>query len=182
MIKNILLGLLNYFPMSGYDLKRMIDESTAHFWHAHHSQIYTSLREMEKDGWVSSQFIKNESLPDRRVYTLTEEGKKVLKEWLDKPMIELPPIKDEFIVRIFFSANRDKEKIRSELIVQQQLHQEHLAEYHQLESHMTKEISENHPVLSRDAQFWQATLSMGKRYENAYLDWLAELIKLVDQE
>lgn len=180
MIKNILLGLLNYFPMTGYDMKQMIDESTAHFWHAHHSQIYTSLREMEKDGWVVSQFIKNEGQPDRRVYTITPEGQKILKEWLAKPMTGLPPIKDEFIVRVFFSAHRDKEEILSELFIQRQLHQQHLAEYGQLDMHIRQKIQIDHRGLLQDARFWKATLDMGKRYEQAYLDWISELIEMVE--
>ena len=48
MIKFILLGFLNYQQMTGYELKQFMDESIAHFWHAYHSQIYTSLRQMEK--------------------------------------------------------------------------------------------------------------------------------------
>ena len=49
MIKYILLGLLNYQPMTGYDLKQTIDHSVSHFWHAYHSQIYTQLRQMEAE-------------------------------------------------------------------------------------------------------------------------------------
>lgn len=34
-----LLGLLNYFPMSGYDLKKIFDDSINFFWAAQTSQI-----------------------------------------------------------------------------------------------------------------------------------------------
>jgi len=54
MLKYILLEFLNYRPMTGCDLKKWIDQSTAHFWHAYHSQIYTTLRKMEADGLVQS--------------------------------------------------------------------------------------------------------------------------------
>jgi PadR family transcriptional regulator AphA len=84
MIKFILLGFLNYQPMTGYDLKQTIDETSAHFWHAYHSQIYTTLRKMEEDGLVTSQFVQEDNAPDRRIYTITASGKKAVKAWLDK--------------------------------------------------------------------------------------------------
>ena len=34
---------------------------------------------MERDGWVKSDWEKNEAGPDRRTYTITQEGKDFLK-------------------------------------------------------------------------------------------------------
>jgi len=45
--------------------------------------IYTMLRRMEERGLVVSNWEKKESGPDRRVYTLTEAGVKVLREGLE---------------------------------------------------------------------------------------------------
>lgn len=41
--------------------------------------LYRTLRRMERDGWVESDWEKNESGPDRRTYTITREGKDFLK-------------------------------------------------------------------------------------------------------
>jgi PadR family transcriptional regulator, regulatory protein AphA len=84
MIKFILLGFLNYQPMTGYELKQAIDSSTSHFWHAHHSQIYTTLRQMEQEGLVTSVYIQEESQPNRRVYTISDVGKQALSDWLEQ--------------------------------------------------------------------------------------------------
>lgn len=45
--------------------------------------LYTILRRMENRGLVTSEWEKKEAGADRRVYTLTEEGKQVLKEGLE---------------------------------------------------------------------------------------------------
>jgi DNA-binding PadR family transcriptional regulator len=45
--------------------------------------IYTMLRRMEERGMVTSEWEKKETGADRRVYTLTEAGVKVLKEGLE---------------------------------------------------------------------------------------------------
>lgn len=42
--------------------------------------LYRTLRRMEKDGWVESDWDKNEAGPDRRIYTITRNGRKFLEE------------------------------------------------------------------------------------------------------
>ncbi len=181
MIKNILLGFLNYIPMTGYELKQRLDESTAHFWHAHHSQIYTVLREMEEDGLLESEFVRQEGQPDRRIYTITAQGRKMVQEWLDEPLTVMPTIKDEFIVRVFFSAQRDPQKVIAELIFQRELHQKHLADY----KSQTLPLIESHactiPFLERDVDFWRATLELGIRYDEIYIEWINDTIKMVER-
>ena len=178
MIKFILLGFLNYQPMTGYDLKLAIDSSTSHFWHAHHSQIYTTLRQMEKDLLVTSVYIKEESQPDRRVYTITEAGQQALAEWLDQSMTEATQIKEELLVRIFFSARRDPQEVLAELRLQRRLHEEKLAAYRRI----TEEIPHEHAGadLQRDQIFWRATLELGMRYEEMYMGWLNDTLTMIE--
>jgi PadR family transcriptional regulator PadR len=45
--------------------------------------IYTMLRRMEERGLVTSQWEKNETCADRRIYTLTENGINFLKEGIE---------------------------------------------------------------------------------------------------
>jgi len=180
MIKFILLGFLNYGQMTGYDLKQAIDNSTAHFWHAHHSQIYTTLRDMEKEGLVTSQFIKESGQPDRRVYTISEPGKQSLGSWLDQPMTEMSPIKEEFLVRIFFSGQRDPQKVISELLLQRELHQRQRAVYHSILHPIIEKNVEIMPGLAREAEFWHATLQMGIGYEEMYLEWITRTIEKIE--
>ena len=52
MLKYALLGFLHYGPMSGYELKRRMDNSITHFWHAKLSQIYTTLKDLQAGGLV----------------------------------------------------------------------------------------------------------------------------------
>jgi PadR family transcriptional regulator AphA len=180
VIKFILLGFLNYRPLTGYDLKQSIDSSTTHFWHAHHSQIYTTLRQMEQDQLVTSVYIKEESQPDRRVYTITEAGKQTLTDWLRQSMTEATQIKEELLVRVFFSARRDPRDVLAELRLQLQLHQEKLAAYRQI-TKKVPELQQTSPGLERDQIFWKATLDLGMRYEEMYLGWLNDTIQLMEE-
>jgi PadR family transcriptional regulator, regulatory protein AphA len=177
MIQNILLGFLNYRSMTGYELKQIIDHSTAHFWHAYHSQIYTMLRQMEKDGLVTSQFLDEEGQPRKRVYTITEAGRTALTVWLDQSMLEMSPIKEELLVRLFFSARRDPQKVLDELTFQRQLHAQKLNDYRT--ETQTHENFACEPGFERDEHFWQATLNLGMHYEEVYIAWLDETLQMV---
>ena len=41
--------------------------------------LYRTLRRMERDGWVESDWKENKAGPDRRTYTITQEGRDFLK-------------------------------------------------------------------------------------------------------
>ncbi len=179
MIKFILLGFLNYQPMTGYDLKQTIDETSAHFWHAYHSQIYTTLRKMEEDGLVTSQFVQEDSAPDRRIYTITASGKKAVRAWLDKTLTEMSPIKEELLVRLFFSAQRDPQDVLAELRLQRELHREKAAAYQAIGAHISAQAPKRRG-LERDEKFWRLTLDMGMRYEAMYLAWLDHSIQTIE--
>ena len=70
-----LLGFLQYHPMTGYDLKKVLDESTQFFWHAELSQIYPELKRLEQKGWITSASYPQEGKPDKKVYSITPVGK-----------------------------------------------------------------------------------------------------------
>lgn len=175
MLKYILLGFLNYAPMTGYELKRRLDNSTSHFWHAYHSQIYTTLRRMEKDGLLASELDDSDDKLERREYTVTDKGRAALQAWLDDPMTDITPSKEALLVRTFFSAGRDIDHVLDELRLQRQLHQRQKAHYDAFDiDEVTRED------LKRDAVFWKLTLEFGQAYEAMYLDWLDNSIETLE--
>ncbi len=181
MIKYILLGFLNYQPMTGYELKQAIDHSVSHFWHAYHSQIYTTLRQMEGEALVVSKFIHSEGQPDRRVYSLTEAGRADFETWLDQSLTEMSPIKEELILRLFFSARRETGGVLAELHLQRELHQKKLNEYLAMTDGFIERNAEVMPELARDAIFWRMTLNMGISYEEMYINWLNQTIHAIER-
>jgi len=181
MIKYILLGFLNYQPMTGYEIKQTLDHSVSHFWHAYHSQIYTTLRQMEADALVVSEFIHGEGQPDRRVYSLTDAGRAEFTTWLDQALTEMSPVKEELILRLFFSARRDKNSVLAELYLQRELHQKKLNEYLGMTAGEIEENAKSIPELARDAIFWKMTLNMGISYEKMYVEWLDRTIQEIER-
>jgi len=80
-LPHILLGLLDE-PASGYDLKKIFERALGHFWAAELSQIYPTLKQLERRGWLDVRTAPSEKGPSRRLYQRTDTGTQVLCEWL----------------------------------------------------------------------------------------------------
>lgn len=78
------LGLLSFGrDLSGYDLKKWADNSLRFFyWSPAASQIYAELRRLEKVGYATSSVAAQDELRNKRVYSITEEGRAALRAWL----------------------------------------------------------------------------------------------------
>ncbi|MBI9050496.1 MAG: PadR family transcriptional regulator [Anaerolineaceae bacterium] len=181
MLKFALLGFLSYGPMTGYELKQRMDRSTTHFWHAKQSQIYTTLKAMEKDGLVESVIREQRERPDRRVYVITPVGTKELQKWLAEPLTELSPKKEHLVLKMFFSAHQDKQTTLTQLYTQLDLHQKQLVQYQQRAVKDIEQAAIEFPQLTGDVKMWKATRKFGERYEEIYVEWIEEMISLINE-
>ena len=97
----VVLGLLAKRPLSGYDIKTIVDRSTRFFWAASYGQIYPELKRLEQEGLIEGEDASNGNR-GRRVYRLTEAGQKALRDWLTGPNLTIE-LRDESLLRLFFS-------------------------------------------------------------------------------
>ena len=182
MLKYVLLGALSYQPLTGYQIKQFIDQSAKHFWYAQTSQVYRTLEALERDGLVASEVEARAEGPDRRIYRLTPSGRADLLAWLAQPMTEIEPTKDSLLVRLFFSAQIDKDTVLTQLRVQRALHQQQLALYRVEIRHQIADSLARRPELKRDAMLWDAARRQGEILEEAYIRWLDEAIQRIELE
>lgn len=84
-LPHIILGMLRKKPRSGYELKKELENVIHYFWDADISRIYRTLGTMQKKGWVQFETVIQEDSPNKKVYSLTKEGRKELQEWLSEP-------------------------------------------------------------------------------------------------
>lgn len=182
MLEYALLGFLNYRPMTGYDLKQNMDGSTSHFWTAKLSQIYTTLKSLEEKGWVHSSVQAQKVRPDKRVYTITSEGKNNLQKWLAEPMTEVTSHKNSLLLKLFFAAQTDKETILALLQLQKTLHQHQVELYRTKSRELIQNILRQSPKLKNDGIFWETTRRFGELYEEMYVRWLEETISMLEKK
>ncbi|NTW04056.1 MAG: PadR family transcriptional regulator, partial [Oscillochloris sp.] len=96
----VILELLERKPLSGYDVKKRFFSSLAFGWHAHVSQLYSTLRQLEQRGYVTSQTAPSNEGPERRIYAITLAGHEVLLEWLQSPLDDTKQ-KNELLLRVW---------------------------------------------------------------------------------
>ncbi|KAA3664201.1 MAG: PadR family transcriptional regulator, partial [Chloroflexi bacterium] len=102
-LKHAILGFLSYRSMTGYDLKQAFDQSVQHFWPADQGQIYRTLNQLEKAGWVSKEVIHQEDRPNRKVYHINEAGKVEMRTWLSTPL-PAPTNREPFLIQVFMGG------------------------------------------------------------------------------
>jgi DNA-binding PadR family transcriptional regulator len=84
---------------SGYELAKRMDISVANFWHALPTQIYAELRRLEETGLVRAREVAQEGRPDKRLFSLTDEGRKELLEFTRRTP-RPTAVKDELLIQI----------------------------------------------------------------------------------
>ncbi|ALL79876.1 hypothetical protein AD006_31210 (plasmid) [Pseudonocardia sp. EC080610-09] len=86
-LRHALLALLTADPMTGYELVKYFDGTTANVWSAPHSQIYPELRRMEADGLIDVREIPRGERATKREYVVNANGVAEFKKWLDEPAV-----------------------------------------------------------------------------------------------
>lgn len=180
-LKYTLLGFLNYGPMTGYDIKTHMDNSTQFFWHAKLSQIYPALKRMEEDAWVESSVMPQEGKPDKKYYVITDEGRAALLAWLDEFPNAIVPNKQPELLRVFFAGALEKENILTHLRHQLSLRRAQLKKY-QTETAAYMENIINETGLEREGVLWEITRQFGEQHERMYIDWLENTIQIVEEK
>lgn len=101
-INYAILGILSYKPMTGYDIKKIIQNSAFMYWSGNNNQIYKALSELQDKGMVTSVVKHQEDTPTRKVYEITNEGLAALKEWT-LSTFEPTEIKKPFLIHLAWS-------------------------------------------------------------------------------
>jgi len=156
-------------PQSGYDLAKQFDGSVGFFWKASHQQIYRELSKLEELQWLTAQSIIQTGRPDKRMFSLTELGKENLQAWIVQPC-ELSANKEELLVKIYAGYLVSPQLLIGEIKRHQQLHQEKLAIYIEIERQMHTESS------PQFLKYPYLTLRMGIKFEQAWIEWCDEAI------
>jgi DNA-binding PadR family transcriptional regulator len=105
-LREAILGLLAIRPMTGYDLSRSYRRALQQIWYAPLGQVYPTLRKMKRDGLLRVSVKVQRHRPNRKVYSLTAEGRKFLVLWLAQP-VALPRMHHEFIHKLFLLGHAE---------------------------------------------------------------------------
>lgn len=105
-LKYAILGLINRKPMTGYDIGKEFNFQSAEFWSANHSQIYPELKKLIAEGLIIFDIEISEDVL-KKLYSITDKGRKEFLIWLTKDQPIEPTPKNIFKLRMYFSNNLD---------------------------------------------------------------------------
>ena len=75
----LVLSLLEDQPRHGYDISKLIQIRSGGFLRFHVTSLYPLLYRLEDHGWITSRWVEKAEQRRRRYYSLTPEGRKVLR-------------------------------------------------------------------------------------------------------
>ncbi|MCP4353086.1 MAG: PadR family transcriptional regulator [Desulfobacterales bacterium] len=102
---SVLLGL-RIRSSYGYELIHNIQDFGFVEGQAPPGMIYRHLRQLEQDGLVVSEWKTEGTGPAKRMYSLTEDGMKVLDIWIDYMQSQAEKLKN--FIKIYSSLNKQK--------------------------------------------------------------------------
>ena len=86
---------------SGYDLMKHVSAAVAHVWRPAKSQLYAVLPRLVDRGLAVRRSVVQETRPDKQVYRISDDGRRVLAAWLEA--VE-PGATDTFFLKLFVGS------------------------------------------------------------------------------
>jgi DNA-binding PadR family transcriptional regulator len=118
-----------------YELKQVVALTLGNFWSVPHAQVYAEPERLAAAGLLSER--REQGGRHRRHYKLTEEGGKVLREWLDEPTEAMAELRDPGLLKLFFGGDP-----KALAAAQLSLHRRKLEEYEALDEQIQGHVSE----------------------------------------
>jgi len=180
-LPHAILGLLNYMPMSGYELKRFFDDSINFFWSAQTSQIYRELKKLEGKGYVASKEETSDKGPKKRIYRVTKKGESHLKEWLaDMPKKIDEDNRNAFLLRVMLLSNLGVDELAAQIAKRLEKYRMDLKAVQAVEGRLQDYLRmtgrSDAPV------FWRITLSRGFHDLRSHIAWAEEALRELKAE
>ncbi|MGN8818341.1 PadR family transcriptional regulator [Oribacterium sp. HCP28S3_H8] len=169
-LKYALLGLINRQSMSGYDITREFNNNKlANFWHAKHSQVYPELNRLTEEGLITCELVNLTDKFEKKMYTITDAGKKEFAAWLseDEPLAPTP--KDVFRLRMYFCENMTPQELSQHLDNAVLQHEKSLAKLMHIMSDTYGNVP---PEICTQAYGDYMVLEGAILREESYLEWL----------
>lgn len=179
----ILLGLLSLRPSTGYDLKKTMDMSIRFISPVALSQIYPTLKQMTAQELVTFRIEERDGKPNLKIYSITEAGQALFRQWLAEPYKPDPYRFDYFTLRFYFSSLLDKSTllnhIRTELAFRQ-------AQLETARNFNFNNLGDLDPVkavnIERTVKFWELYHQYGLAFMETYTRWLEHILQIVEKD
>jgi DNA-binding PadR family transcriptional regulator len=179
-LRNAVLAALLEGESSGYDLAKGFDATVANFWMATPQQLYRELDRMEADGLIAARVVQQERRPNKRMFSLTDEGRRALREFTAQQP-RPSAIRDELLVQVQASDDGDTAAVRASVEASRQNAQAKLARYERLRLRLLDGRSEDDHLREAPRIGPYLTLLRGIAFEEENIRWAERALAVMDQ-
>jgi DNA-binding PadR family transcriptional regulator len=157
----VVLGLVaSRGPATPYELKAFVARSIGNFWPFPHAQLYSEPVRLADAGLLSEE--RETAGRRRRRFSITEEGRQALCQWLADPGAESSELRDPGLLKLFFAGQGRPGDVAALAKEQEMAHQRRLAGFQRLDAHLAHKDADKHA---------RATLRMGLRMEEVAVEF-----------
>jgi PadR family transcriptional regulator, regulatory protein AphA len=160
-----ILGLLAEEALAGYDIKKLVEERLGHFWSESFGHIYPMLHRLHERGLVDQSVERQEGRPDRKVYSITADGRAALEGWFAEPPAPQRP-RNEVLLRIFLGRHANPHYLIRDVRAQREQFAHSLAQLRAVKARLDAQ-----PRTGPDHVYWNLTLDYGLNALEALVDW-----------
>ena len=151
-------------PSTPYELKSAMARSITYFWTFPHSQMYSETTRLTKAGLLNEA--REIGGRNRKVYSLTDKGSRMLTSWLAKPPEETYEIRDMALLQLLFFEFGSREELVALALHQSAVHQERLKTYEEILGRYTDRFGHKRRL---------AGLRVGLLIEKSYITFWDEI-------
>ncbi len=99
-----ILGLLENRPMHGYEMFQQFQGGTlGQIVHLEMSQMYAFLKKLDRLKYIEAELEPQGVRPPRKIFHLTDLGRKTFLEWLTTPVERPREIRLLFLIKLYFA-------------------------------------------------------------------------------
>lgn len=170
-----ILGLLHWKPMTGYDLKKSIDESIGNFWHESPGQLYPQLKKLAEAGLISLIEEKQTSARKTKTYAINDSGRKLFCDWISKTP-KIRQRRNELLLKIFFVQDNNLDFVREHIMNERERLFKELQHLRAIQAMLKRLQQQQDYPLHQHVRFWLLTVSFGIKHAQAFLGWCDEAL------
>ncbi len=110
----VILGFLAQgAPLSGYEIRKLIDLTVGHFWNESFGQLYPELQRLTQSGLIGA--VASAKATRRRArYRITAAGRRALDEWIARPA-PAERVRNELLLKVFFGHSVSRQTLLAHL-------------------------------------------------------------------
>lgn len=109
------MGIIHKKPLNAYEITKLLAYMNIKWWfNVADSTVYTTLKNLEKKGLVKGTTEREGNMPDKTIYSLTENGKDELKEAVKESILQFSYDTTVFTIAAFVMdilKTKEKKKV-----------------------------------------------------------------------